>query len=382
MPSPRNPLAPSVVPAGDPSNPLMQPPTLADAWQRNAQVYSAWADEQRRQGIADGTIDPQTGWPTAKGLAQAGSSYANALLMGTTAPEGAAANALTKGITAYHGSPHHFDTFDLSKIGTGEGAQVYGHGLYFADNEAVAKSYRDALTAEQGQRHYWQDAAGKNVDLDALRSRADADDPMGLAASMLHQSPSVDAAIADTHSYGPSAFPGGQPQMDATLAGLQAMKASGLTRVKDQGAMYQVNIGADPAQFIDWDKPLGAQTPAVQQAMLGVRFGGDAGQIKAAQASPDYMGRSVQSMMMDLSHPKVAGGPAEASQALSAAGIPGIRYLDGGSRADGSGTSNTVVFDPATIAIIRKYGLAGLIGGGGAAAAASDPSQGDPSQSQ
>jgi len=36
------------------------------------------------------------------------------------------------GITAWHGSPHKFDKFDSSKIGTGEGAQAYGHGLYLA----------------------------------------------------------------------------------------------------------------------------------------------------------------------------------------------------------------------------------------------------------
>jgi hypothetical protein len=29
---------------------------------------------------------------------------------------------------AYHGTPHEFDQFDMSKIGTGEGAQAYGHG--------------------------------------------------------------------------------------------------------------------------------------------------------------------------------------------------------------------------------------------------------------
>jgi len=46
---------------------------------------------------------------------------------------------------AYHGSPHDFDQFDISKIGTGEGAQAYGHGLYFAEREGIAKSYRDAL---------------------------------------------------------------------------------------------------------------------------------------------------------------------------------------------------------------------------------------------
>jgi len=52
------------------------------------------------------------------------------------------------GITAYHGSPYDFERFDTSKIGTGEGAQVYGHGLYFAENEPVAKNYRDQLRQE------------------------------------------------------------------------------------------------------------------------------------------------------------------------------------------------------------------------------------------
>ena len=49
---------------------------------------------------------------------------------------------------ADHGSPHSFDKFDMSKIGTGEGAQAYGHGLYFADNEGVAKSYRENLAED------------------------------------------------------------------------------------------------------------------------------------------------------------------------------------------------------------------------------------------
>ena len=33
------------------------------------------------------------------------------------------------GIKAYHGSPYDFERFDPAKIGTGEGAQAYGHGL-------------------------------------------------------------------------------------------------------------------------------------------------------------------------------------------------------------------------------------------------------------
>ena len=37
-------------------------------------------------------------------------------------------------------------------------------------------------------------------------------------------------------------------------------------------------------------------------------------------------------------------GPRSASTALRDAGIPGIRYLDGGSRKSGEGTYNYVVF--------------------------------------
>ena len=51
-----------------------------------------------------------------------------------------------KKIIAWHGSPHKFDKFSMDNIGTGEGAQAYGHGLYFADTEDTARSYRDGLT--------------------------------------------------------------------------------------------------------------------------------------------------------------------------------------------------------------------------------------------
>ena len=45
-------------------------------------------------------------------------------------------------MTLYHGSPHMFDKFDMSKIGTGEGNQAYGYGLYMAENPGVARGYK------------------------------------------------------------------------------------------------------------------------------------------------------------------------------------------------------------------------------------------------
>jgi hypothetical protein len=74
-------------------------------------------------------------WSTALDYGLAGAPMA--------APEGA---IRANSFRAFHGSPHTFDQFDLSKIGTGEGAQAYGHGLYFAQNENIARSYRDDLS--------------------------------------------------------------------------------------------------------------------------------------------------------------------------------------------------------------------------------------------
>jgi hypothetical protein len=48
-------------------------------------------------------------------------------------------------VSAWHGTPHDYDRFDITKIGTGEGAQAYGWGLYFADSREVAEWYRNAL---------------------------------------------------------------------------------------------------------------------------------------------------------------------------------------------------------------------------------------------
>ena len=50
------------------------------------------------------------------------------------------------GMTAFHGSPHKFSKFSMDSIGTGEGAQAYGHGLYFAENPKVAGEYQKALS--------------------------------------------------------------------------------------------------------------------------------------------------------------------------------------------------------------------------------------------
>ena len=52
--------------------------------------------------------------------------------------------------SAWHGSPHDFDTFDLGAIGTGEGNQAHGWGLYFAKKKSVSRNYQKELSKRLG----------------------------------------------------------------------------------------------------------------------------------------------------------------------------------------------------------------------------------------
>lgn len=227
------------------------------------------------------------------------------------------------GIRAYHGSPHDFDRFDLSKIGTGEGAQAYGHGLYFAENPKTAEFYKQSLAMMSGTN-------------DAER----------LAAVYLDQYGKHALESVRRDSMAKHAHPG-------TYDPVIKLLESGWT--PKPGRMYEVNINAHPDQFLDWDKPLLDQSPQVKAAFENIRgmpgteqLWGIAGNLR--QALPG------ESAVRQLNK---TVGPQEASSALREAGIPGIQYYDQGSRFGdkGNATRNYVVFDDKLIDILRKYGI-------------------------
>jgi hypothetical protein len=250
-----------------------------------------------------------------------------------------------KGIRAFHGSPHSFERFDMSKIGTGEGAQAYGHGLYFAENEDVAKGYRDTLSKSgtDGARRRFEKAGG---DIDAAIAAAKA------------KAAQYRAGGADNYA----------SAVEEDLRFLEKFKQTGEWT---PGSMYEVNINADPEQFLDWDKPLSEQPPQmtelVRQALK------DKGYLRANDNGPRQLTsalkawRMAEGGMAETSMEALLGGrggmlgqtAAEASTKLREAGIPGIKYLDAGSRRAGDGTRNYVVFDERLIEIVRKYGIAG-----------------------
>lgn len=67
---------------------------------------------------------------------------------------------VAKQIAVWHGSPYSFDKFTTAAMGTGEGAQAFGWGLYFTDLESIAKSYAKTLASLKYD--------GKNVDQNDL----------------------------------------------------------------------------------------------------------------------------------------------------------------------------------------------------------------------
>ena len=50
---------------------------------------------------------------------------------------------------AWHGSPYNFDSFDLGAVGTGEGQQVHGWGLYFAKDRKVSEAYKEVVGTQR-----------------------------------------------------------------------------------------------------------------------------------------------------------------------------------------------------------------------------------------
>jgi hypothetical protein len=242
------------------------------------------------------------------------------------------------GFTAYHGSPHSFDQFDLSKIGTGEGAQTYGHGMYLADAEALAQFYRKKLAGP---------APGYTGEIaPELRSALRDEDYLGF------DTPGEALQAIRAHPDWATLWDVQDPN---TLTPL--LEAHDAAKYGGQGRMYEVKVNADPAHFLDWDKPLSAQHPNVQDALRPLISRDQYRNLTEGAWKNTPVGTGLPS----LTTPQTAA-------ALQQAGIPGIRYLDAGSRGAGEGSRNTVVFSPEIMEIIRKYGIAGLMAGGAGAA--------------
>jgi hypothetical protein len=260
-------------------------------------------------------------------------------------------------IRAYHGSPHSFDQFSLDKIGTGEGAQAYGHGLYFAESEDVARGYRDTLAGDGLLRPdgtVWnpQSLQHMNVRVAANQNGADLEATIARAREVLgravESSPPQTVAMAR-----------------ADLAELEALRDAGGVR-PNPGSMYEVGINAHPDTFLDWDRPLSEQSEAARAAAARI-VPDEQIDLPGNRTTRDALTGEQFYRMLGASEVSHANARPAATNRLQGEGINGIRYLDGNSRGAGEGSSNYVVFNDELVKILRKYGISGLGLTGGAA---------------
>ena len=220
-------------------------------------------------------------------------------------------------------------------MGTGEGAQVYGPGLYFAESEDVARGYRNSLSARAAPN----DARGNAFDL-VQRMGGDVDATIEIVRDGVENATS----------------PNTQEFLSETLKHLEDGTYSDFER--PLGRLYEVNIRAKPEDFLNWDAPISQQSEKVRETLMPfveqrIAQMGEAGNRFTPEQWMDRL-RGGDVMLLD----KVGDTPV--SRAMIEAGIPGVRYLDQASRGAGEGTRNIVVFDDQLIDIVKKYGVAGL----------------------
>jgi hypothetical protein len=286
------------------------------------------------------------------------------------------------GFKAYHGTPHEFEQFDIEKIGTGEGAQAYGYGLYFAESEDVARGYRDALKYQhdprEGINKLISDAENiakghvriKNKETGQIMT-ADPDNPVhnkilageiGSASyEVLPEVGGLRESITNAMDLDPrlKKYKDNKEIVDDVLVVLQGQEEGGTvtdsamqaySRLNNKfgvpkGFLYEVEIQAGQDELINWDKPVAEQPPKIRDALLKLE-GVDEntkGEFAYYRLAAQATGKEAQQ---------------QATERAKELGIKGIKYADGFSRKTEGGTSNFVVFDPRIIEISRQYGIA------------------------
>lgn len=259
-------------------------------------------------------------------------------------------------LNVYHGTPHEIKGgFDLAKVGTGEGAQAYGHGMYFAENPVVAQQYQKDISRSQLMKggdpvRLDQTISGKPLTnfYESISTKADRM-PYEKAAVEYEKMSFIEDLMQGTQ------FKDAIARIDnpSIVTWAKSLESS----YKPAGNLYKADIpDAAIPMMLDWDKPVSKEllariTPEnlglkVKQFDDGLGYVTDAGvlvtrvkQGKAKEVTEEMLKNSFNDSLNRYSTSGqnlygwiVPGNAPEASQILSNAGITGIKYLDEGSR--------------------------------------------------
>jgi hypothetical protein len=256
-------------------------------------------------------------------------------------------------LDVYHGTPHTLPPtprnplgeFDASKIGTGEGAQAYGHGIYTAENPAVAQKYKEQLGTQmqyKGQQFY-DPIVGRKT---ATTGNTEIDDYLlsYLGDTGVVRKELLNAAKEMRASKNPQAL----KEYQTLMAEFRKIRPD--VTAANTGNLYKIDLPDEKiAKMLDWDKLL-SQQPNILK-MLEKNYRSDyLDMFKNRPGSDFYKAISGNAGVEDLR--------ALGSSELTNLGIPGIKYLDEMSRSAGEGTRNFVVFpgEEKSMTILERNG--------------------------
>jgi len=250
----------------------------------------------------------------------------------------ATSNAVISARAAFHGGPALFDEFSSDYIGTGEGAAAFGYGIYFAENVNVAEGYARTLAKKAPtitSKWVIQPVDSAQAKYKDLLNYADAA-PMLISETLLNLQATPRNASNIIRDLAKTAK---KPEYIKAYNGIADMIDSREIVVSiPKGYLYQVSLDVDDNELLDWDAPLSEQSPKVQAALQSVQVDNWLWEETISEKlGTNIVGAAIYKNLTatwpDAEFTADGIDPKKkASEALLAAGIQGIKYLDGDSR--------------------------------------------------
>ena len=277
-----------------------------------------------------------------------------AISRGMKAPTGQGGFDLA--MNAYHGSPYDIKGgFDLSKVGTGEGAQAYSSGIYFSKNPEIAGKFTgsdEIKILANGQ------VTDSPVAKQILRYGGDPNAYIKAMEKVVkNQTDALQKASKEEIMPGFSEYEIAKSDLTSTLKNIEEAKSIKSVKAQPVGNIYKVDISDEQIpKMMDWDKPFNQQTPEVKKAFTKFYTDKNIADDDLMQwfSTLDKDKASMSGIYNGLATSDNLKGAKDVSRLLFQEGVPGTKYIDSGSLGVGKGAENFVSFDPTTVKILEK----------------------------
>lgn len=240
--------------------------------------------------------------------------------------------------SAYAGSRVDYDKPSLEAIGSGEGNQAHGYGLYYALNRDVAEYYRETLAEPDISYEYDGDEKLTNAEIRIIGQ-------YGLNKAIQMAERQLDLKIAQGYSESDI------EEQKAIVEKLKSVNENDIKKIvkENKGQVHEVDIPENP-YLLDEQLPFSEQSEFVKDAIRKLNNEDFNDILDDDTTGEDIYGDLVNSINEENGY-NLSQKEAEkrASQTLGKLGIKGITY-DG--RQDGR---CFVIFDPKDVRVIQKF---------------------------